>query len=257
MLHFECPSCKTKCETKPEYAGQQVPCPKCGASITAPGVAPAGAAVKKPTSESSGNWLMYAIVSLLGLVVIIFVIGFFVQNDMGSTTNVVMETSMGVVKIELYQDKAKNTVENFLKYVDQKHYDGTIFHRVIPDFMIQGGGFEAGNLNSEKSTFGGIKNESTNGLLNKRGTLAMARTDDPHSATAQFFINVKDNGFLDKAQAKDGWGYAVFGRVIDGMDVVDAIRMVPTRDAGRGHSNLPTKDVIIKSIRRVETQETK
>src|SRR5947209_1649416 len=124
---------------------------------------------------------------------------------------VIMETSAGTIKIELFQDKAPGTVKNFLQYVDDKHYDGTIFHRVIPTFMIQGGGMEPGM--KEKKTRDPIKNESTNGLANERGTIAMARTDIPDSATAQFFINVKDNDFLNRAKAKDKVGYAVFGKV--------------------------------------------
>src|SRR6516164_4386307 len=139
----------------------------------------------------------------------------------------VMETSLGKVRLELFADKAPLTVKNFLNYVDDRFYDGTIFHRVIADFMIQGGGFEP-DMKKEKATRPPIKNESSNKLANHRATLAMARTNDPNSATAQFFINVKDNGFLNKAQAKDSVGYAVFGRVMDGMDVVDKIRVVTT-----------------------------
>ncbi len=149
-----------------------------------------------------------------------------------ATPNPVVEidTSMGKITAELYQDKAPITVKNFLRYVDEKHYDGTIFHRVIPDFMIQGGGFEPG-LKVERSTHAAIENESSNGVLNERGTLAMARTKEPNSATAQFFINVKDNAFLDRARARDGVGYAVFGKVTSGMGVVDKIRRVETHVA--------------------------
>jgi cyclophilin family peptidyl-prolyl cis-trans isomerase len=157
---------------------------------------------------------------------------------------VVISTSLGDIKVELYPDKAPLTVKNFLDYVDAKFYDGTIFHRIIPTFMIQGGGFEPGM--KQKKTGAPIKNESSNGLANTRGTIAMARTPDPDSATAQFFINVVDNDFLDRARARDGVGYCVFGKVIDGMDVVDRIKNVPTR---RGTS-VPTEDVVIKSIRR-------
>ena len=162
---------------------------------------------------------------------------------------VVMETSMGTIKIELFADKAPITVKNFLGYVDDKFYDGTIFHRVIPTFMIQGGGMEPGL--KEKKTKDAIKNESANGLANERGTIAMARTPRPDSATAQFFINVKDNKFLDKAQAADGVGYCVFGKVIEGMDVVDKIKDVKTQDVGP-HEKVPVEDVIIKSVRRAE-----
>ncbi len=160
---------------------------------------------------------------------------------------VVLDTSLGKITVELFADKAPVTVKNFLTYVDEKHYDGTIFHRVIPDFMVQGGGMEPGL--KEKQTHAAIKNESTNGLSNKRGTLAMARTNVPDSATSQFFINVKDNAFLDKAKSRDGVGYAVFGQVIDGMDVVDRIRQVETGNSG-GHSDVPTKDVVLRTARR-------
>jgi cyclophilin family peptidyl-prolyl cis-trans isomerase len=162
-----------------------------------------------------------------------------------STENVVvMETSLGTIKIELFPEKAPITVANFLGYVDDGFYDGTIFHRVIANFMVQGGGFVPGM--SQKKTKANIKNESSNGLSNKRGTLAMARTPDPDSASAQFFINVVDNGFLDKAQARDGAGYCVFGQVTEGMDVVDKIKAVKTK------SDVPTTDVLIQSARRVK-----
>jgi cyclophilin family peptidyl-prolyl cis-trans isomerase len=160
---------------------------------------------------------------------------------------VVMETSKGTMKIELYADKAPETVANFLRYVDDGFYNGTIFHRVIKSFMIQGGGMTA-DMN-EKATRAPIKNESANGLTNLRGTLAMARTAEPHSASSQFFINHKDNGFLNRDQARDGWGYCVFGKVIDGLDVVDAIAEVPTGNNG-GNSNVPIEPVVIKSVRR-------
>jgi peptidyl-prolyl cis-trans isomerase B (cyclophilin B) len=165
---------------------------------------------------------------------------------------VVMDTSMGTIKIELYADKAPITVKNFLGYVDDKFYDGTIFHRVIPTFMIQGGGMQPGL--KEKRTKEPIKNESTNNLSNERGTLAMARTNRPDSATAQFFINVKDNKFLDRAEARDGVGYCVFGKVIEGLDVVDKIKAVETGDKG-GHENVPVNDVVIKSVRRAEKKQ--
>src|SRR6266436_3724154 len=135
---------------------------------------------------------------------------------------VVMETSLGTIKIELDAAKAPITVKNFLSYVDDKFYDGTIFHRVISNFMIQGGGFEPGMR--QKPTKGQIKNESSNGLKNARGTVAMARTNVPDSATSQFFINLKDNTFLNKEEAQDNVGYCVFGKVIDGQDVVDKIK---------------------------------
>jgi cyclophilin family peptidyl-prolyl cis-trans isomerase len=160
---------------------------------------------------------------------------------------VIMDTTHGKIVVELFADKAPITVKNFLTYVDDKHFDGTIFHRVIADFMIQGGGMEPGL--KEKKTRAPIKNESDNGLANERGTLAMARTGEPDSATAQFFINVKDNGFLDRAKARDKVGYAVFGKVTDGMDVVDKIRKVQTTSRG-GHDNVPVQDVTIRSVRR-------
>jgi cyclophilin family peptidyl-prolyl cis-trans isomerase len=162
---------------------------------------------------------------------------------------VIMDTSMGKLKIELFQDKAPITVKNVLGYVNDKFYDGTVFHRVIPDFMIQGGGFTPGM--KEKQTRSPIKNESDNGLRNTRGTLAMARTNEPNSATAQFFINVKDNDFLDKANAGDKVGYAVFGKVIEGMEVVDKIKQVQTADRGV-HGDVPVQDVVIRSVRRLD-----
>jgi cyclophilin family peptidyl-prolyl cis-trans isomerase len=157
---------------------------------------------------------------------------------------VVMETSMGTIKIELFADKAPDTVKNFLQYTKDKHYDGVIFHRVIDGFMIQGGGFEPGM--KQKKTREPIKNEAANGLSNLRGTIAMARTSDPDSATAQFFINVKDNKALDKND--DSAGYCVFGKVIEGMDVVDKIKMVKT-GANMGHKDVPVEDVLIKSVK--------
>jgi cyclophilin family peptidyl-prolyl cis-trans isomerase len=159
---------------------------------------------------------------------------------------VLMETSMGNVRIELYKDKAPITVNNFLSYVNDKFYDGTVFHRVIPDFMIQGGGFEKGM--QEKPTKAPIKNEAGNGLKNDTGTMAMARTGVVDSATAQFFINVKDNAFLNhRDETPAGFGYAVFGKVLDGMDVVHKIEHVQTTTKGP-FQNVPVEPVIIKSI---------
>lgn len=162
-----------------------------------------------------------------------------------------MKTSLGTLQIELYPDKAPLTVTNFLSYVDDKFYDGTIFHRVIPDFMVQGGGMLPGL--KEKRTKKPIKNESTNGLSNSTGTLAMARTNEPDSATAQFFINLTNNTFLDRKNAQDRVGYCVFGKVIDGMDVVNQIKDVPTGDRGM-HGDVPVQDVVIESVRRVEAK---
>jgi cyclophilin family peptidyl-prolyl cis-trans isomerase len=164
---------------------------------------------------------------------------------------VVIDTSMGVIKVELNEEKAPITAKNFLAYVDDKFYDGTIYHRVMSDFMIQGGGFVPGL--KEKPTKDQIKNEAGNGLKNDRGTVAMARTPDPDSASAQFFINLKDNHFLNRGDPKavDKYGYAVFGKVIEGMDVVDKIGEVETGDRG-DMENVPVKDVVIKSIRRAK-----
>lgn len=155
-----------------------------------------------------------------------------------------LHTNHGVITLKLDAEKAPETTANFEKYVKDGHYNGTIFHRVINNFMIQGGGFEPGM--SQKETNAPIKNEANNGLSNKRGTIAMARTMDPHSASAQFFINVKDNAFLDHtAPTPQGWGYAVFGEVVDGMDVVDKIRDVATTSKA-GHQDVPVEDVIIE-----------
>ena len=151
-------------------------------------------------------------------------------------------TSAGDIVVELDAAKAPKTVANFVEYVKAGHYDGTIFHRVIPNFMIQGGGMTPDM--KEKATRAPIPLESGNGLDNLRGTLAMARTMDPNSATAQFFINVTDNGFLNKAQSRDGNGYAVFGKVVSGMEVVDKIRAVPTGNKGM-HQNVPLEPVLI------------
>ncbi len=155
---------------------------------------------------------------------------------------VVLTTNHGKITIELDAEKAPKTVENFLNYVKSGHYDGTIFHRVINGFMIQGGGFEPGM--KQKETGASIENEAANGLSNDAYTIAMARTNDPHSASAQFFINVKDNDFLNYA-GPNNWGYCVFGKVTDGTDVVDAIRKVRTGSKGF-HGDVPVEDVIIE-----------
>jgi peptidyl-prolyl cis-trans isomerase A (cyclophilin A) len=153
-----------------------------------------------------------------------------------------LATSQGDIVIELDSAKAPKSVDNFLQYVKSGHYNGTIFHRVIDGFMIQGGGMKPDM--SEKPTRAPIPLESRNGLVNARGTVAMARTMDPNSATAQFFINVNDNAFLDQPNARDGNGYAVFGKVVSGMDVVDKIKAVPVADKG-GYQNVPVKPVTI------------
>jgi cyclophilin family peptidyl-prolyl cis-trans isomerase len=161
---------------------------------------------------------------------------------------VVLETTQGPIVIELNAAEAPETVASFLAYVDAGHYDGTVFHRVIDGFMIQGGGFSADM--GQKPTRAPIENEADNGLKNLRGTLAMARTGDPHSASAQFFINLVDNGFLDHtAKTTAGWGYAVFGRVVEGMATVDAIAKVRTGNRG-GHQNVPIEPVVVESARR-------
>src|SRR5678816_736798 len=160
------------------------------------------------------------------------------------TKTVDLETSQGTIRLELDDEKAPVTVKNFITNVENGHYDGTVFHRVIKGFMIQGGGFEPGM--KQKPTGKPIRNEANNGLKNARYTLAMARTSDPHSATAQFFINAADNAFLDhKAESSQGWGYAVFGRVIEGEDVVDAIEKVATGSKS-GHGDVPLDDVTIQ-----------
>ena len=157
-------------------------------------------------------------------------------------------TSEGDFVLELYPDKAPKTVENFLHYVKDKQYDGTIFHRVIKSFMIQGGGYDKDY--KEKATRAPIKNEADNGLKNTAGTVAMARTSNPDSATAQFFINTVDNAFLDyQAPTPQGWGYAVFGKVVSGMDTVEKIRNVPTGASGPFPSDVPQKQVVIQSAR--------
>ncbi|MEJ2768012.1 peptidylprolyl isomerase [Mycetohabitans sp. B46] len=155
-----------------------------------------------------------------------------------------LHTNYGVIKLELNAEKAPKTVDNFLNYVKKGHYDNTVFHRVINGFMIQGGGFESGM--KQKQTDAPIENEANNGLKNEVGTIAMARTNDPHSASAQFFINVNDNDFLNhSAPTPQGWGYTVFGKVVEGMDVVDKIKAVRTGKSGF-HQDVPLEDVVIK-----------
>ena len=161
-----------------------------------------------------------------------------------------MKTSKGDIAIELDQEKAPKTVENFMKYVDAGHYAGTIFHRVIDGFMVQGGGFDA-NMSQKPAPYT-VENEADNGLSNDVGTLAMARTQDPHSGGAQFFINVKDNDFLNHSGKNvQGWGYCVFGKVVEGMDVVNEIKGVPTGSAGH-FSDVPKDPVIIETITVVD-----
>lgn len=155
-----------------------------------------------------------------------------------------LHTNHGLIKLELDAEKAPKTVENFLNYVKKGHYDGTVFHRVINGFMIQGGGFEPGL--KQKPTDAPIANEANNGLKNDKYTIAMARTNDPHSATAQFFINVNDNDFLNHSSpTPQGWGYAVFGKVVEGQDIVDKIKGVKTGSSGF-HQDVPADDVVIE-----------
>ncbi len=156
-----------------------------------------------------------------------------------------LKTNVGTIRLELYPAKAPKTVENFLQYVKDGHYSGTVFHRVIPGFMLQGGGFDGSY--KQKPTRAPIQNEAKNGLKNDIGTIAMARTNAPHSASAQFFINVKNNDFLNAASAQDGWGYAVFGKVVSGLDVVMNIAKTPTGPGGPFPTDVPRQPVVIES----------
>jgi cyclophilin family peptidyl-prolyl cis-trans isomerase len=184
-------------------------------------------------------------VSLIGLVLALSTL----TNAETANPKVLMKTTKGDMTIELHLDKAPITVKNFLSYVDEKFYDGTIFHRVIKDFMIQGGGLTEDFV--EKPAKSPIKNEASNGLKNKRGTIAMARMPEPNSATCQFFINHVDNSFLDYGVASDGFGYCVFGTVIDGMSVVDDIAKTPTMTK-RGMADVPRETIKIISVSRVD-----
>ncbi len=175
------------------------------------------------------------------------------QKTMNDTTNpiVLIETSMGNITIELDAQNAPNTTENFLAYVEDGYFVDTVFHRIIPGFMAQGGGLTA-DMKDKPSDRAAIKNEANNGLKNDRGTLAMARTGDPHSATSQFFINLKDNGFLNySSETMQGWGYAVFGKVTEGMDVVDAMAKVPTGNKA-GHSDVPVETITITGVKVIK-----
>ena len=173
---------------------------------------------------------------------------FFALAAQAQNPQVELKTNQGTIVIELAADKAPKTVENFLQYTKDGFYNGTIFHRVIDGFMIQGGGMTADM--KEKPTRAPIPNEAKNGLKNLTGTLAMARTRDPHSASAQFFINLKDNGFLD-FPGQDGWGYAVFGKVVQGMEVVQKIAKAGTGNAGM-HQNVPTTPIVIESAKLID-----
>jgi len=189
-----------------------------------------------------------AFVSTLVVLTILILAGSTIAEDINP--KVVLETSKGKIVLELYPDNAPETVKNFLNYVDAKFYDGMIFHRVIPNFMIQGGGFTTDM--KRKTTRPPIKNEADKGLKNDRGTIAMARTPDPHSATAQFFINSKKNDFLNyRSKTQQGWGYAAFGKVVEGMKTVDAISAVKTKTIG-GFQDVPAEPVVIKSAKRIK-----
>lgn len=178
-------------------------------------------------------------------------LSFATENNMSDTqTKVKLTTSLGEIIIQLNTEKAPVSSANFLTYVNEGFYNGTIFHRIIPDFMAQGGGFDISF--NQKAVHAPIKNEANNGLTNSRGTLAMARTNDPNSATAQFFINYKDNSFLNHtSQTSSGWGYAVFGEVIEGMDVVDAMAKQATGNRG-GHQDVPKTDIVIEKAEVVK-----
>ena len=182
---------------------------------------------------------------LSAVILVLASIGVATANS-GDKVMVEMHTSKGLITLELDAEKAPVTVANFIEYVKSGHFDGTIFHRVIPGFVIQGGGMESGM--KEKPTQPPIENEADNGLKNVTGSICMARTNDPHSATSQFFINLKDNQFLDHSgKNPQGWGYAVFGQVTDGMDVVEAIAAVQTGNAGF-HQDVPVEDIVVETV---------
>jgi len=185
------------------------------------------------------------------IILLVFILFFSItSNTQAETTMVKMDTNHGTITLELDADKAPNTVANFLTYAREGFFDGTIFHRVISNFMIQGGGFTEDM--TQKPTHDPIQNEANNGLSNVNGSIAMARTGDPHSATAQFFINVKDNDFLNfSAETPQGWGYAVFGKVTEGMEVVEKIKAVPTTTKGP-YQDVPQEPVIIEKVTIVE-----
>lgn len=220
--------------------------------------------MKKPTKQTKRNNCLLITVILIGLVLLgILTFGFISKKEttkmeqpqfeqFTSNPQVVLETSLGPIVLELYHEQAPITVANFLRYVDSHFYDGTIFHRVIPGFMIQGGGFT--EAMEEKHTEAPIKNEAGNGLSNLRGTVAMARTAVVDSATSQFFINTVDNFYLDHQDTSiEGYGYCVFGQVTKGMEIVDRIQKIPTGTVGY-FQDVPQEPVIILSARRVETE---
>jgi cyclophilin family peptidyl-prolyl cis-trans isomerase len=174
-------------------------------------------------------------------------------GGLAADSQVDIKTNVGTIRLELYPEKAPKTVENFLKYAKDGHYNGTVFHRVIDGFMVQGGGFDKSY--NQKPTRDPVQNEAKNGLKNEAGTVAMARTNAPHSATAQFFINVNNNEFLNAERAQDGWGYAVFGKVVSGMDVVTKIAKTPTGSGGPFRSDVPKQPVVIESVTVVDAKK--
>ncbi|MCK5050990.1 MAG: peptidylprolyl isomerase [Candidatus Cloacimonetes bacterium] len=190
----------------------------------------------------------------LFVMIAIILIGVCTMSNLEASENVKVKmiTNKGTIELELYADKAPITVENFLKYANDGFFNGTVFHRVIKNFMIQGGGFTIEG-NHKTDTYDQIQNEADNQLSNEVGTIAMARTNNPHSATSQFFINVKDNNFLDHKDKKLGWGYCVFGKVTKGMDIVDAIKVVPTHvNPKTGMPDWPVEEIIIESVEIVK-----
>ncbi len=195
--------------------------------------------------------LAVVLAAILSLVFFLTIKGDKPMNEATTeNTQVLIETTMGNITIELDMQNAPNTGANFLAYVDDGYFVDTIFHRVIPNFMVQGGGITT-DMSDKPSSRPPIENEANNGLKNDRGTLAMARTGDPHSATSQFFINHADNAFLNfTSESMQGWGYAVFGKVTDGMDIVDAIAQVQTGDSG-GHQNVPLETITITAVSRL------
>lgn len=199
--------------------------------------------------KRSSVWEDLFVYLSLPIKILTVLVSFFLSTNLYSANPVIeMKTSKGIVEVELYLDKAPKTVANFLSYVDEKFYDGTIFHRVISDFMIQGGGLTVDLM--KKKTKPPIENEASNGLSNEVGTIAMARTGDPHSATSQFFINVENNSRLDfRAKNAAGWGYCVFGKVVKGMSIVNQIKMVKTT-RNNGRADVPVTPVLIEHIKR-------
>ncbi len=190
----------------------------------------------------------------LYVLIAIILMGVCTMSNLEASENVIikMVTNMGTIELELYTEKAPITVENFVKYANDGFFNGTVFHRVIGNFMIQGGGFTVEGV-QKTDAYDQIQNEADNMLSNEEGTIAMARTNNPHSATSQFFINVKNNNFLDHKDKKQGWGYCVFGKVTKGMDIVNAIKAVPTQvNPKTGMQDWPVKEIVIESVEVVK-----